>query len=103
MESARASIIKRLFFLQIHQSTIKLNPSLSLSKKTDTYQIYFQGDYYHNPTLNKNEFINRNYSNGDVVRQQIKRNRRTEIGTAIAGLDWKINDQNSFSHSVVIS
>ncbi|MEY4382883.1 MAG: hypothetical protein RI995_425, partial [Bacteroidota bacterium] len=85
------------------QATLKLNPSLSLSKKTDTYQIYFQGDYYHNPTLNKNEFITRNYANGDVVQQQIKRNRRTEIGTAIAGLDWKINDQNTFSHSILFS
>lgn len=85
------------------QGTLKLNPSLSLSKKTDQFQVYFQGDFFHNPTLNKNEMINRYYSNGEVVRQQIKRNRRTEIGSIMTGIDWKLGPSITFSHSILFS
>lgn len=79
--------------------TPKINPSLSLNYRKNQLNIFFQGDYLYTQTLNKNEFVTRTYSNGDIVRQQTKRNRNTQFTTLKTGIDWNINNQNSLSIS----
>jgi len=86
-----------------YRNTPKLNPSLSLNYRKNKVNVFFQGDYLHAPTLNKNEFVDRVYDNGDVVRQQTKRNRNTNIVTGKAGIDWNINKNDLFSFSGLFS
>lgn len=86
-----------------YQNTPKLNPSLSLNCRKKKINVFFQGDYLYTQTLNKNEFVTRTYSNGDIIHQQTKRNRTTTIGTGKAGFDWNINDRNAFTLSGLFS
>ncbi len=86
-----------------YQNTPKVNPSLSLNYRKKKVNLFLQGDYVYNKTLNKNEFIQRTYANGDVINQQTKRNRTTTIGTAKVGLDWNVNDNNAFTISALFS
>ncbi|MHA8050468.1 TonB-dependent receptor domain-containing protein [Aquirufa sp. ROCK-SH2] len=83
--------------------TPKFNPSISFNYRKRKTNFFFQGDFNFTPTLNKNEFVTRSYSDGTVIQQQTKRNRRTTIGTIMTGLDWQINDQNLFNHSILFS
>jgi outer membrane receptor protein involved in Fe transport len=85
------------------QGTPKINPSLSLNYRKKKVNVFFQGDVFYNPTLNKNEFVTRTYDNGEVIRQQTKRNRKTTFSTARAGADWNINNHNSFTLSALFS
>ncbi|RYU93619.1 outer membrane beta-barrel family protein [Emticicia agri] len=82
-----------------YQATPKINPSLSLNYRRNKINAFFQGDYLYTRTLNKNEFVDRFYDNGDVVRQQTKRNRRTSLPTAKAGIDWHFNSNNMLTVS----
>ncbi len=86
-----------------YKNTPKLNPSLSLNYRKKKINVFFQGDYLYSQTLNKNEFVTRTYSNGEIINQQTKRNRTTTIGTAKAGFDWNINDRNAFTLSGLFS
>ncbi|CAM4205132.1 TonB-dependent receptor [Cytophagaceae bacterium 50C-KIRBA] len=85
------------------QATPKLNPSLSLNYSKKNVNLFMQGDFNYTPTLNKNEFVTRTYDSGEIIQQQTKRNRRTTIGTFMGGLDWKMNEQNSFNSSILFS
>ncbi|MCE7065209.1 outer membrane beta-barrel family protein [Dyadobacter sp. CY326] len=85
------------------RNTLKLNPSVALNYKKEKINIFFQGDYLHTPTLNKNEFIDRYYDSGDTIRQQLKRNRSTNVITSKAGVDWNWNAQNALSVSALFS
>lgn len=85
------------------KNTLKLNPSLALNYKKEKLNIFFQGDYLHTPTLNKNEFTDRYYDSGDTIRQQLKRNRSTNVVTSKAGVDWNWNQQNALSVSMLFS
>ena len=86
-----------------YRNTLKLNPSLALNYKKKKVNVYFQGDYLHTPTLNKNEFVNRYYDTGDTVRQQTKRNRSTNVITAKTGADWTFDERNALSVSALFS
>ena len=86
-----------------YRRTLKLNPSVSLNYRKNKVNIYFQGDYLHTPTLNKNEFVDRSYDNGEVIRQQTKRNRNTNIVTGKTGIDYNIDASNKFSLSALFS
>ena len=79
--------------------TPKMNPSSSLNYRNKKVNIFFQGDYLYTETLNKNEFVTRNYDNGDIINSQLKRNRNTHFTTLKSGIDYVINDQNSFTFS----
>ena len=79
--------------------TPKLNPSVSLNYKKNKTNVFFQGDYLYTETLNKNEFVTRNYDNGDIINSQLKRNRNTHFTTLKSGIDYAINDQNSITIS----
>ncbi len=82
-----------------YQATPKINPSLSLNYRRNKINAFFQGDYLYTKTLNKNEFVDRFYNDGDVVRQQTKRNRRTSLPTVKAGIDWHMNPSNMLTVS----
>lgn len=79
--------------------TPKINPSVSLNYRKNKVNVFFQGDYLYTETLNKNEFVIRNYDNGDVINSQLKRNRNTHFTTLKSGFDYAINDQNSLTIS----
>ena len=79
--------------------TPKINPSVSLNYRKNKVNVFFQGDYLYTETLNKNEFVTRNYDNGDVINSQLKRNRNTHFTTIKSGIDYTINDQNSLTIS----
>ena len=79
--------------------TPKINPSLSLNYRKKNINLFFQGDYLYTETLNKNEFVVRNYDNGDVIKSQLKRNRNTHFTTLKSGIDWNIDNQNSITFS----
>lgn len=82
-----------------YKATPKLNPSLSLNYRKNNTNLFFQGDYLYTETLNKNEFVDRNYNNGTIVRQQTKRNRNTAFTNFRLGVDQTIGDNDLLSIS----
>ncbi|OLY93854.1 Outer membrane receptor proteins, mostly Fe transport [Cnuella takakiae] len=86
-----------------YQATPKFNPSLSLNYRKNRFNAFMQGDYLYNKTLNKNDFTTRYYSNGDTIRNQVKRNRITTVGTIKAGVDWQLSDADAVSVSGLYS
>ena len=84
-----------------YQNTPKINPSISLNYLKNKVNWYFQGDYLYTEKLNKNEFVNRTYSDGTIINQQTKRNRITHFVTSKMGMDWNLNSQNQFSISTL--
>ena len=79
--------------------TPKINPSLSLSYRKDKVNIFLQADNLYTHTLNKNEFVTRNYDDGSVISSQLKRNRNTNFLTTKMGVDWNIDQQNTLTVS----
>lgn len=86
-----------------YQNTPKVNPSVALNYRKRKTNIFFQADNLYTHTLNKNEFVDRFYDNGDTVRQQTRRNRNTNIVTGKAGMDWFVNDHNTLTLSGLFS
>ena len=86
-----------------YQDTPKINPSLSLNYRKKKVNLFIQADDLFTKTLNKNEFVDRYYDNGDTVKQQTKRNRTTNIVTAKAGVDYNLNDKNTITVSGLFS
>ncbi|MBC8032523.1 MAG: TonB-dependent receptor, partial [Chitinophagaceae bacterium] len=86
-----------------YQATPKINPSISLNYRKNKVNFFMQGDHLFTRTLNKNEFANRFYDNGDTVKQQTKRNRTTNIVTGRMGADWFLNKKNTFTISALFS
>ncbi|NCU04893.1 MAG: TonB-dependent receptor [Chitinophagaceae bacterium] len=81
--------------------TPKTNPGLSLNYRKNKINAFFQGDYFYTETLNKNEFVYRVYDNGEIINQQLKRNRNTHFTTIKTGIDYYANDQNTFTVSAL--
>ena len=86
-----------------YQNTPKINPSLSINYRKKKTNIFLQVDDLYTKTLNKNEFVDRYYDNGDTVRQQTRRNRTTNIITGKAGFDWYLDDKNTIMVSGLFS
>lgn len=85
-----------------YQNTPKINPSLSLNYAKSKYNLFLQADYLYTETLNKNEFTTRNYANGVVINQQLKRNRNTHFTTIKAGIDYYLNQRNLLTISCLL-
>ena len=64
--------------------------------------MFLQVDNLYTETLNKNEFTNRYYNNGDIVRQQLKRNRNTNFLTLKGGFDYYLDDRNTITISALL-
>lgn len=86
-----------------YQRTPKINPSISLNYRRKKINLFLQADNLYTQTLNKNEFVDRFYENGDTVRQQTKRNRNTNIVTGKGGFDYYANDRNVLTASALFS
>jgi outer membrane receptor protein involved in Fe transport len=82
-----------------YQMTPKINPSLSINYKKGKINSFLQADNLYTQTLNKNEFTTRTYNDGTIIQQQLKRNRNTNFLTIKSGIDWAIDEQNTFSFS----
>ncbi len=81
--------------------TPKINPAVSLNYRKKKMNIFFQGDYLYTETLNKNEFVYRTYANGEVIQQQLKRNRNTHFTTIKSGIDYTISNRDAFTISAL--
>ncbi len=84
-----------------YRSTPKLNPSLSLNYRKNKINTFLQADWLYTETLNKNEFVDRTYSDGSIIRQQTKRNRNTHFLTTRAGLDWNLGSRDILTISAL--
>lgn len=85
------------------QRTPKINPSLSLNYRKNKLNWFLQTDWLYTLTLNENEFSTRIYDNGEVIYQQVKRNRTTDYTTAKTGLDYAFNDNNTLNFSLLFN
>jgi len=83
--------------------TPKLNPSLALNYRRGNTNSVLRGDWLHSPTMNKNEFATRSFSDGTVITQQILRNRRTDYATLNGGVDHAFDAHNSLSVSALFN
>jgi outer membrane receptor protein involved in Fe transport len=80
-----------------YKDNFKLNPSLALNYRKRKINLFFQGDMVAQKALNKNEFIQRSYDDGTIIRQQFLENRTQSIATIKAGVDFKADNNNTFS------
>ena len=83
--------------------TPKLNPSLALNYRRGSTNSFLRGDWLHSPTMNKNEFATRSFTDGTVITQQILRNRRTDYATLNGGVDHAFDEHNSLSVSGLLN
>ncbi len=83
--------------------TPKLNPNVSLNYRRGGTNSFLRADWLHSPTMNKNEFATRSYTDGTVITQQILRNRRTDYATLNGGVDHAFNAHNSLSVSALFN
>ncbi|MCA2992273.1 outer membrane beta-barrel protein [Gemmatimonas sp.] len=83
--------------------TPKLNPNLALNYRRGGTNSFLRGDWLHSPTMNKNEFATRTYSDGTVITQQILRNRRTDYATLNGGVDHAFDAHNSLTVSALFN
>jgi len=82
-----------------YSRTPKINPSVNLNYRSKNINFFLSADNLYTETLNKNEFVTREYENGSIIHQQLKRNRNTNFFTSNLGLDWQINPSNTFTIS----
>lgn len=86
-----------------YRATPKLNPSLSLNYRKKNINTFLQADWLYTHTLNRNEFAERSYDDGTVIRQQVKRNRNTAFSTVKTGADWTPDANNTLSFSAYLN
>ncbi|MCY7423032.1 MAG: TonB-dependent receptor family protein [Chitinophagaceae bacterium] len=82
-----------------YTTTPKINPSLTLNYLKNKVNTFLQADYLYTETLNKNEFTERTYTDGNVINQQLKRNRNTTFFTSKLGIDYNINSNDQLTIS----
>lgn len=86
-----------------YASTPKINPSLSVNYRKKKINLFLQSDLLSQRRLNKNEFFERLYTDGDRVNQQYQENRTQTAITLKTGFDWFIDENNSFTFSGLYS
>jgi outer membrane receptor protein involved in Fe transport len=82
-----------------YQATPKINPNVALNYTTNHINFFLQADNLYTQTLNKNEYTTRTYDDGTIIRQQMKRNRNTNLFTSRTGLDWYLDKRNTLTVS----
>ncbi len=83
--------------------TPKINPTASFNYRKKKLNLFFQGDLLYQKRLNKNEFSDRIYSDGERINQQYQENRTQTALTTKSGFDYFFNDHNSFTLSGLYS
>ena len=86
-----------------YQYTPKVNPTFSFNYRREKFNLFFQGDFLWQQRLNKNEFLKRTYADGTIIHQQYQENRTQNFPTAKLGVDWYINERNTFTVSTLYS
>jgi outer membrane receptor protein involved in Fe transport len=85
------------------QYTPKINPYFSMNFRKKKINFFLQADLLWQKAINKNEFIDRIYDNDTVIHQQFLENRTQLAITAKTGIDWYIDDRNTFTFSALYS
>jgi outer membrane receptor protein involved in Fe transport len=79
--------------------TPKINPTLSFNYRSKRINWFFQGDALAQRTVNKNEYIDRTYADGTIIRGQFLENREQLMYTVKTGVDWTIDAHNALTVS----
>ena len=74
----------------------KVIPSLNHNYKTSNVNLFLQTEVMRQRNLPNNEFTTRNYTDGVSILSQIPENRMQTHYLVKGGLDWQINERNSF-------
>lgn len=74
----------------------KVIPSLNLNYKRSGINLFLQTEVMHQRNLPNNEFTTRTYTDGGSILSQIPENRMQTHYLFKGGLDWQINERNSF-------
>ena len=77
----------------------KLIPSLNLNYKKDKFNYFLQSEFILQEALPNNEFTTRNYDDGRNVISQVPENRRQFRSIINGGMDYDMDDNNSFTFS----
>lgn len=77
----------------------KLIPSLNLNYKKDKVNYFLQSEFILQEALPNNEFTTRNYDDGRNVISQVPENRRQFRSIINGGMDYDMDDNNSFTFS----
>lgn len=77
----------------------KYIPSLNVNYRTGKLNFFLQSELLNQEKLPNNEFTTRYYSNGDVIASQVPENRKQTHYIFKGGVDWEINDINTFTVS----
>lgn len=79
----------------------KITPSLSLNRRSDKSNFYFQSEVLSQKKLPNNEFTTRYYDNGDVIASQVPENRKQTQYVLKTGIDLFLDESNTLSISTI--
>ncbi|MGB5437755.1 MAG: TonB-dependent receptor, partial [Maribacter sp.] len=77
----------------------KLIPSVNLNYKTGKLNYFLQSEFIAQEALPNNEFTTRNYEDGRNIISQVPENRKQFRSIINAGVDYDLDDNNSFTFS----
>lgn len=77
----------------------KLIPSINLNYKKDNLNYFLQSEFIVQKALPNNEFTTRNYDDGRNIISQVPENRRQFRAIINGGIDYDLDDKNSFTFS----
>jgi len=77
----------------------KLIPSINLNYKTGKLNYFLQSEFIAQEALPNNEFTTRNYDDGRNIISQVPENRKQFRSIINAGIDYDLDDNNSFTFS----
>lgn len=77
----------------------KLIPSLNLNYKKEKVNYFLQSEFVFQEALPNNEFTTRNYDDGRNIISQVAENRKQFRAIINGGIDYDLDDNNSFSFS----
>ena len=77
----------------------KLIPSINLNYKTGKLNYFLQSEFILQEALPNNEFTTRNYEDGRNTISQVPENRRQFRAIINAGIDYEMDEKNSFTFS----
>ncbi|MGB3149467.1 MAG: TonB-dependent receptor [Maribacter sp.] len=77
----------------------KLIPSINLNSKKEKINYFLQSEFILQEALPNNEFTTRNYDDGRIINSQVPENRKQFRSIINGGIDYELDDQNSFTFS----
>lgn len=79
----------------------KIIPALNVNYRTGKLNLFLQSEVLNQRRLPNNEFTTRTYDNGDITASQVPENRRQTQYIVKGGVDLNMDDNNSFTFSVI--